>query len=254
VVWSATSEGYSLKTQLIVSAIIGAIAAAGLTWALWEIREKENSEKPRGDEAHASATTTQSPTPPPRGPTPEANSDVKIGAPGATSPVDPPSQSGKAEMGGIVDIPDIDATRQADGGIAAQPSNPPITRTFPPPTGEFQSLSDEQLKQRASTIAADLRIFQQRFSTALQERPEGPEAGLTESSDHEFYEKWKTEYETKHIAEAYSLVCEYFARGHSITPSAEMEASGGNILFQKSFEGPDAALRVAAFLDRLAND
>ena len=44
VVWSATSEGYSLPTQLFVSAIIGAVAAAGLTWALWEIRGKESKE------------------------------------------------------------------------------------------------------------------------------------------------------------------------------------------------------------------
>jgi hypothetical protein len=44
VMWSASSEGYSLPTQLIVSAIIGAIAAAGLTWGLWEINEKETTE------------------------------------------------------------------------------------------------------------------------------------------------------------------------------------------------------------------
>lgn len=41
VVWSATSEGYSLPTQMVVSAIIAVIAATGLTWVLWEIRGKE---------------------------------------------------------------------------------------------------------------------------------------------------------------------------------------------------------------------
>jgi hypothetical protein len=44
VVWSATSTGYNLSTQMIVSAIIGALAAAGFTWVLWEIRTKEAKE------------------------------------------------------------------------------------------------------------------------------------------------------------------------------------------------------------------
>jgi len=45
VLWSATSQGYALPTQLAVSAIIGAVAAAGLTWVLWEIKGKENVER-----------------------------------------------------------------------------------------------------------------------------------------------------------------------------------------------------------------
>ena len=45
ILWSATSEGYPLKTQLLVAAIVGAVAAAGLTWGLWEIRGKEDGEK-----------------------------------------------------------------------------------------------------------------------------------------------------------------------------------------------------------------
>lgn len=44
VVWSATSEGYSLPTQMVVSAVIGAIAAAGLTWVIWEIGQKQKTE------------------------------------------------------------------------------------------------------------------------------------------------------------------------------------------------------------------
>ncbi len=43
VVWSATSESYPLSTQMIVSAVVGAIAAAGLTWALSEILGKEKA-------------------------------------------------------------------------------------------------------------------------------------------------------------------------------------------------------------------
>ena len=57
VVWSATSEGYSLPTQMVVSATVAAIAAAGLTWALWEIRGKERA----GEPASVTASQTDQP-------------------------------------------------------------------------------------------------------------------------------------------------------------------------------------------------
>jgi hypothetical protein len=47
VLWSVSSEGYSLQTQLLVSGVVGAIAAVGLSWTLWEIREKEKAEQPK---------------------------------------------------------------------------------------------------------------------------------------------------------------------------------------------------------------
>ena len=57
VVWSATPEGYSLPTQMVVSATVAAIAAAGLTWALWEIRGKERA----GEPASVTASQTDQP-------------------------------------------------------------------------------------------------------------------------------------------------------------------------------------------------
>jgi hypothetical protein len=59
VVWSATSESYSLSTQMIVSAIIGAIAAAGLTWALWEIRGKESADRRKSESASQAPIAAQ---------------------------------------------------------------------------------------------------------------------------------------------------------------------------------------------------
>ena len=38
VVWSQTSDGYSLQTQMIVAAVCAAIAAAGLVWGLHEVK------------------------------------------------------------------------------------------------------------------------------------------------------------------------------------------------------------------------
>lgn len=46
ILWSATSNEYSLRTQVIVSAIVGGIAAGALAWVLWEIRGKEAEETP----------------------------------------------------------------------------------------------------------------------------------------------------------------------------------------------------------------
>jgi hypothetical protein len=40
IVWSATSA-QTLSIQMAVAAVIGAIAAAGLTWGLWEVRNQE---------------------------------------------------------------------------------------------------------------------------------------------------------------------------------------------------------------------
>ncbi len=45
IVWSATSEGYSLAVQMAVSAIVAAIAAAGLTWGLAELRGRTVADK-----------------------------------------------------------------------------------------------------------------------------------------------------------------------------------------------------------------
>jgi hypothetical protein len=47
IVWALTSEGYSLRTQMIVAAICAAIAAAGLVWGLRQVGAQSNtSEKP----------------------------------------------------------------------------------------------------------------------------------------------------------------------------------------------------------------
>jgi hypothetical protein len=252
VLWSVSSEGYSLPTQLIVSGVVGAIAAVGLTWALWEIREKEKSEKPQVRESlfqDAAAQTNAQ-----RGPTLEATGGGRINAQDATIPGDLPFQFGKADTGGIIDMPGINVTRQSDGSFSIQSSGKPINRGFPAPTGEFRSFTDAELRQRAKAIAYDLRSFQKRFWAELQALPRDSKTGIDENIARPFSETWKLEYETKHINEAHSLVSEYLARGHAVKPSNDMESTGGLMLFYKSFAGPDAALRVAAFLDRLAGE
>lgn len=241
IVWSATSDGYPLPVQMTVAAIVAALAAAGLVWGLAEIRGRTATEAAPEKRVE-------------RGPTLEALSGGRINAEGATIPGDLPFQFGKVETGGIIDMPGINVTRQSDGSFSIRPSDKPINRGFPPPTGEFRSLTDDQLRQRAKAIADDLRDFQQRFSAELQTLPRNLPTGTSESVYRPFHEKWRLEYEAKHINEAHSLVSEYLARGHSITARDRAESTGGTMLFYKSFAGPSAALEVAAFLDRLAAD
>ncbi|WP_316224631.1 MULTISPECIES: hypothetical protein [unclassified Bradyrhizobium] len=70
VLWSASSEGYSLPTQLIVAGAVGAVAAVGLTWAIWEIRLKEKAEQSASAASNsvspkpATADIVRHPTPP----------------------------------------------------------------------------------------------------------------------------------------------------------------------------------------------
>src|ERR1700730_10943750 len=45
IVWSLQSQGYSLATQMTVSAVCAAIAAAGLVWGLSEVRGRAEAEE-----------------------------------------------------------------------------------------------------------------------------------------------------------------------------------------------------------------
>jgi hypothetical protein len=184
----------------------------------------------------------------------EANTGGRINAEGATIPGDLPFQFGKAESGGIIHMPGLNATRQPDGTILIKPGATPTNQAFPPPTGEFKNLSEHQIKQRAQGIAAGLRGFQERFTADWKKLPVGRDGHPTDADFNAFSEKWKIEYEAKYIHEAHSLVSEYLARGHQITPDDRMAGMGGTMLFYKSFAGPIAALQVAAFLDYLAKD
>src|SRR5580704_12260267 len=61
IVWSSTSE-QPLWVQMLVSGIIGGVAAAALAWGLWEIRSQQQKKPPPSESAIAT----------PRGPTLEA--------------------------------------------------------------------------------------------------------------------------------------------------------------------------------------
>lgn len=251
VVWSGTSEGYSLSVQMAVSAIIGAIAAAGLTWALWEIRNKQNSEKPRDAVATAQPSS--------RGPTLEANTGGKIDATGAVIPGDLPFQFGKAESGGIIDMPGTIVTRKDDGSITITPSPVPVNRTFPAPTGEYSKLTIPELVEKLSITSNELRALDKeqsdQFDVVIQKygRP-------TSSPPPEMKQDWNAvskKFEPaneKYAALAQSLAAECMTRIPPINSSSMSQSVhiGALDVYHGRFAGSHPAFHAAAFLDFLS--
>lgn len=122
ILWSAMSEGYSLSVQLVVSAAIAAIAAAGLTWALWEIKVKEQAENPLVGDSHQSAGPGT-----PHNSILEANMGGEISAKGAEISADFPFQFGRAETGGKIIMDGIRVITGAPRTSAPATSQPSIT-------------------------------------------------------------------------------------------------------------------------------
>jgi hypothetical protein len=245
VVWSATSEGYSLPTQMLVAAVIGAVAAAGLTWALWEIRGKERAEK-------TTAATTAEGMLPTRGPTLEATQNAAIDATGSVIPGDLPWQFARAADGAIIDMPGTVITRKEDGSMTIQFGAVPVTRQFPPPTGEFSKFSNSELRERAQEIAAALRDFQGRLEGENRTLPRLPQGGIADDVYKQFSDKYSLEYHTKFVGVARSIASEMIDRISKATPEATFSHRGANMLYWKSFAGPKAALTVSEFLNLLA--
>jgi hypothetical protein len=233
--------------RIAIVALLGALIAVSTAFALHWINKKEKTTVVVTAEAKPESV-------PARGPTLEANTGGRINAEGATIPGDLPFQFGKAETGGIIDMPGINVIRQNDGSLSIQPSSKPANRVFLPPTGEFKDLSEAQIAHKLRVTAGELREFQKRYEAAWRALPRSPETGVENSVFQPFAEQWKLEYETKYINEAYSLVSESLARGLTITAHDQTESAGGTMLFYKAFAGPRPALEVAAFLDRVASE
>jgi hypothetical protein len=248
VLWSATSKGYSLPTQMIVAGIIGGIAAAGLAFVLWEIREKEKIEEQRTSQAAEVPTPTPA-QPAMRGPTLEATRNSTIDATGAVIPGDLPFQLGKADDRSVIDMAGINVTRKDDGTITITPGNVP--KAFPPPTGEFSSLSNAELKERARAISSDLRALQRRFEEDARKLTRLPQGGIEDHEFKAFSEKYYSEYQEGFAKGALSIASELLARLGTATATSRGARSGGGMLLYGAFAGPTPASDVAEFLDSL---
>lgn len=232
VVWSATSEGYSLPTQMVVSATIGAIAAAGLTWTLWEIREKESTE-----------VKTASNTEQVRRPTLEATNNSTIAARDAKIPGDLPFQVGRADKDSLIDLSGSNFSKNPDGSITFTPGNPEFQ--FPAPTGEFAKLSTADLRKRLISTANDLENIQNQLDQDFRvaERTQAAFIGV--------YEKHRATLE-RYFDLSHSLACAALAKIGKLSAIPAEAASGGILVYHRKFAGPKPAHGAAVFLSFLA--
>lgn len=261
VVWSATSEGHSLATQMIVSAIVGALAASGLAWAIWEVRTKEGPQKPK----EIAVVPALPPSPAPqRGPTLEANSGGKIDATGAVIPGDLPYQVAKTETGGLIDMPGIVITRKEDGAIGFEASGKPVNRTFPPPSGEFSKLNSQELVQKLVQTAIELRALDKeqsdQFDAVLEKygRPSTsppPEIKAKISAEMKVVSERFLQTNEKYAGLSQSLASECMTRIPPIESSSMSRPVylGASNVYHRRFVGWHPALNAALFLDFLAD-
>jgi len=193
-----------------------------------------------------------------RGPTLEANTGGKIDATGAVIPGDLPFQFGKADTGGIIDIPGLVVTRQTDGSLLVEPGKQPVDRKFPAPTGKFSTLSATELTEKLRSAANELRVLDETHSkefAALYEKY-SPQTRPSEQLNAEWQkiaERHRPENE-RYAKLAQSLASESLARIGSIdTASMSAQArSGGIFAFHGKFAGPHPAIETAEFLEALS--
>lgn len=238
VVWSATSTDYSLSTQMIVSAVIGALAAAGFAWVLWEIRTKEAKE--------AQAQAIPATAPPTRRPTLEATNRSTIDATGATIPGDLPFQFGRADNDSLMNLRGTQVTKTEDGGfrIAFGQSNSNIE--FPEPPTEYAFLSTPELKTHLQALAHTLLEIQEQFTA---------EARQTGGDDKKWvtvFQKYNGIYQEKFADLSFSLASVALKRIGTLSDVPKSAASGGELIYYKKFAGPTPAGDMAAFLDLLS--
>lgn len=261
VVWGLTTMESAL-IRIPAVGIAGFVAVVCLTEALRFIAKHEATSQSAANAAQAqpAPVPAQSPAPPPlaaaapapRGPTLEATRHSKIDATGAVIPGDLPFQFGRADDHSVIDMPGTVVTRREDGTYLVQPSAIPVTKSFPAPTGEFSHYSNPQLRDTAKAMAANLRDFQRREMEEWSTLPRLPQGGVDDDVFQKFANKWRVEYETKYLNQAFSIASEIMNRIGTVTPETRNERSGAMMLLHKSFAGSRPAVEVADFLDLIA--
>jgi len=254
IVWSSTST-QPLGVQMLVSGIIGALAAAGLTWGLWEVRAQESANQPtQENKSEANPSETARPS---RGPTLEATRGSKIDATGAVIPGDLPFQFGKADQNSIIDMPGLTVTKNENGSYTVSPGEH-VNRAFPPPTGEFSSLSNTALSEKVQIVVSELKQFQSDFRRDVfpPYTKVGPIDEEYTRRSTENWHKYQTTYEEKFSKLALSLASEMLVRigsieGSSMSPEAR---NGANLVYWGRFVGHNPAEAAAEFLKALASN
>jgi hypothetical protein len=187
-----------------------------------------------------------------RGPTLEATRDSTIDATGAVIPGDLPFQFAQADSSSFISMPGIKVIQKDDGSHIVTTGEAPPAQ-FPIPTGEFSSLSNDQLKPIIATLCTDLRELQTRADNNLRKIQR---TGDFETDNKNYmaccYEPFAHEYRTKLAGTALSVASECLSRIGLLTITDNNSANmGGQLLKNGAFAGPRPASEIADFLDCL---
>lgn len=173
VVWSANSTA-PLWLQLVVSGVVGAIAAIGLAWGLYELRGKQSIEE------HKSQTNSIAIL--------ESSSGGEISARGANIPGSLPNTFGRADTGGkinldgitvkhVVDAPkiytQIERTQTIDALLEWRPYLAKLVSDLTDAQVKFISYRDKELPPVPRDNYPDpieLKMYQRFRQEALDER------------------------------------------------------------------------------------
>lgn len=201
--------------------------------------------------SNAPATPNEQPPLPTRGPTLEATRNSTIDAQGAVIPGDLPFQFGRADDHSVIDMAGINVTRKGDGTIAITPGAVPVTKVFPPPTGEFSALSNEELKARAKALSGDLREFQRRFDEDGRKLKRNEKGRVDHEVFKAFADAYTDEYKARFPAAELSMASEFLSRLKTVTPTTSSEKEGAQMILYGLSAGPTFASDAAAFVDLL---
>jgi hypothetical protein len=190
-------------------------------------------------------------------PSSEANSKPIFSASGEGSEISgkgmqvagtPPFQIGRAESGGKISL---------DGSLWVMPN---ASTEFPPPTGEFSSLSNSKLKEKVSSLVEQLPRQQAEYDKENAKIP--PTADRNKIKEGiakraEIRQKYASVFGATIGPAAKSLVSEVIfrvAKAHaldnvSISPDAQ---AGAQVILQNKFAGASPAGSAANFLDAFA--
>lgn len=182
-------------------------------------------------------------------PTFEATRGSTIDATGATIPGDLPFQFGKADDHSVISMPGATVTRKDDGTLLVTSGNSPTQ--FPPPTGEFSPLSNDDLKLQSRLLRENLGDLQRRLSDGM-EKLNASQNGRTTNADYKaFYDPHASEYRTEIAPRALSLASELLLRLGSVTPTTLSANNGATMILYKAFAGRTPASDAADFLEYL---
>jgi len=192
-----------------------------------------------------------------RGPTLEATNRSKIDATNAIIPGDLPFQFGKADQDSIIDIPGIQVTKNENGTYTVMPGARPVNRQFPPPTGEFSSLSNAALSKKVQSVISELRQFNSDYRRDVfpPYTRVGPIDEEYTRRSTENWNKYRAAYEERFTKLTLSLTSEMLARigsieGDSMSQSAREAAT---LVYYGRFAGNNTAAGAADFLEAVAS-